>query len=321
MNRPFLNVVIFTLVFVGGVVWLCGLISRISGELDGIATIAGISPEAGESIFWGKGKCHTCHQIGTRGSAVRCPDLENVAERAIERAAERAEQGKPGMTATDYLVESVSFPNNYVVDGFKGEMPFVYEPPISLNQEELTAVITYLQTQGGEVDQSAIKIPVEVVKKISAGKKGAVVAWAPYMEGDPEVGETLFFDTESNAGCAKCHTVKEKGAKIGPELTTVAGTRTVQFLVESILKPSAVIASGFEPYLIITTDGEYITGVKKSEDEEWIELANQEGEIIEIHKDDIETISPQKTSIMPNFSKTLNMEEFHNILSFLLKLQ
>jgi putative heme-binding domain-containing protein len=320
VNRPFLNVVIFTLVFVGSVVWLCGLLSRISGESASIATITGISPEAGESIFWGKGKCHTCHQIGARGSAVRCPNLEGIGEKAVERAAERAKQGETGMTATDYIVESISFPNNYVVEGFKGEMPFVYEPPISLNQEEITAVITYLQAQGGEVDQSAIKIPAEVVKKIGSGKKGAV-AWAPYMEGDPEVGESLFFDTKSNAGCAKCHTVNEKGAKIGPELTTVAGTRTVQFLVESILKPSAVIASGFEPYLIITVDGEYITGVKKSEDEEWIELANQEGEIIEIHKDDIETISPQKTSIMPNFSKTLNMEEFHNILSFLLRLQ
>lgn len=320
MNRPFLNVVIFTLIFVGSVVWLCGLLSRISGETASVGTIAGISPEAGESIFWGKGKCHTCHQIGARGSAVRCPNLEGIGERAAERAAERAKQGETGMTATDYIVESISFPNNYVVEGFKGEMPFVYEPPISLNQEEIMAVITYLQAQGGDVDQSAIKIPEEVVKKIGAGEKGAV-AWAPYLEGDPEAGESLFFDTESNAGCAKCHTVKDKGEKIGPELTTVAGTRTAQFLVESILKPSAVIASGFEPYLVITTDGEYITGVKKSEDDEWIALANQEGEIIEIHKDDIETISPQTTSIMPDFSKTLNMEEFHNILSFLLRLQ
>ncbi len=320
MNRAFLNVVIFTVIFVGGFVYLCGLLSRISGESASVGTIAGVSPEAGESIFWGKGKCHTCHQIGTRGSAVRCPNLGDVAARAEERVKERAAQGKPGMTATDYIVESISFPNDYIVDGFKAEMPFVYEPPISLNQEEIMAVITYLQTLGGEVDQSAIKIPDEVVKKIGSGKKDAV-AWAPYMEGDPEVGEALFFDTESRAGCAKCHTVKEKGEKIGPELTTVAGTRTPQFLVESIVTPSAVIASGFEPYLIITTDGEYITGVKKSEDDEWFELANQEGELIEIHKDDIETIATQTTSIMPNFAKTLNMEEFHNILAFLLTLK
>jgi putative heme-binding domain-containing protein len=320
VNRPFLNVVIFTLIFVGSVVWLCGLLSRISGETSGVAAVAGISPEAGESIFWGKGKCHTCHQIGTRGSAVRCPNLEDIAEKAIGRANERAAKGDTGMTATDYIVESLAFPDKYVVDGFKAEMPLVYAPPISLNQEELMAVITYLQAQGGEADASTIKIPQEVVKKIGAGKKD-VVAWAPYIEGDPEVGESLFFDTESNAGCAKCHTVKDKGEKIGPELTTVAGTRTPQFLVESIIKPSAVIASGFEPYLIITVDGEYITGVKKSEDEEWIELATQEGEIIEIHKDDIETIAPQTTSIMPSFAKTLNMEEFHNILAFLLRLQ
>jgi putative heme-binding domain-containing protein len=320
VNRPFLNVVIFTFAFVFAYIYLCALLTKISGEKAGVATIAGVSPEAGESIFWGKGKCDTCHQIGTRGSAVRCPNLENVAEMALERAKERAGQGKPGMTATDYLVESIVYPNDYVVDGFKAEMPLVYEPPISLNQEEITAVINYLQAQGGEVDASTIKIPQEVVKKISASKD-EVAAWAPYIEGDPDVGEALFFDPEGSAGCAKCHTVKDKGEKIGPELTTVAGTRTPQFLVESLIKPSAVIASGFEPYLVITTDGEYITGVKKSEDEEWIELATQEGEIIEIPKEEIETIAPQTTSIMPSFAKTLNMEEFHNILAFLLRLQ
>ena len=321
MNRPFLNVVIFTVSFLLVFVYMCGLLTKISGEKAAVAGgIGGVSPEAGESIFWGKGKCHTCHQIGTRGSAVRCPNLENVAEMALERVKERAEQGKSGMTATDYLVESIAFPNDYIVDGFKAEMPFVYEPPISLNQEEVTAVINYLQTEGGEADAAAIKIPQEVVQKMGAGKK-EVVAWEPYMQGDPEVGETLFFDTKSRAGCAKCHTVKDKGEKIGPELTTVAGTRTPQFLIESIIKPSAVIASGFEPYLVITTDGEYITGVKRFEDEEWIELATAEGEIIEIPKDEVETIAPQTTSIMPSFAKTLNMEEFHNILAYLLRLQ
>ena len=320
MNRPFLNVVIFTVSFVLVFVYICGLLTRISGETSMAGGIEGVSPEAGESIFWGKGKCHTCHQIGTRGSAVRCPNLENIAERALERVKERAAQGKPGMTVTDYLVESIAFPNDYVVEGFKAEMPFVYEPPISLNQEEVTAVINYLQTQGGEADVAAIKIPQEVVQKMGAGKK-KVAAWEPYMQGDPEVGEALFFDTKSNAGCAKCHTVKDKGEKIGPELTTVAGTRTPQFLIESIIKPSAVIASGFEPYLVITTDGEYITGVKKFEDEEWIEIATADGEIIELPKDEIETISPQTTSIMPSFAKTLNMEEFHDILSYLLRLQ
>jgi len=105
----------FTLVFVGSFVYLCGLLSRISGERSDVAALTGISPEAGESIFWGKGKCHTCHQIGVRGSAVRCPDLENIAEKAVEMAKERAEQGDTGITATDYIVESLVFPDKYVV--------------------------------------------------------------------------------------------------------------------------------------------------------------------------------------------------------------
>ncbi len=66
MNRPFLNVVIFTLVFVGSVVWLCGLLSRISGETASVGTIAGISPEAGAGEELWTGLSLLSHQFSLK---------------------------------------------------------------------------------------------------------------------------------------------------------------------------------------------------------------------------------------------------------------
>lgn len=324
MPKIYLKVVVFTLVLVGIFVYIGEAITRISGIKGGTVTVKGVNPEAGEAIFWGKGKCHTCHSIGGRGSAIRCPNLGDsnlgpiIGARAAQRAQERAAQGAPVKSATDYLVETLATPSAYIVKGFKNEMPLVYQPPISLSPDEIKAVISYLQSQGGEVDIAAIKLPAT----IKAASAAEVAPWEPYMAGDLSEGERLFFDLESNAGCAKCHTVKEKGGKVGPELTNVAGTRTPKFIVQSILNPSAEIASGFEPMLVITKDGRYISGVLQKEDQASIVLADSNAKVITIPKEEVANKAPQKTSIMPgNFAEILTTKELHDILAYVTTLK
>jgi putative heme-binding domain-containing protein len=104
---------------------------------------------------------------------------------------------------------------------------------------------------------------------------------------------------------------------VGPELTHVASNRGVAYMVEAILAPSYVIVPGFEPYVILTGDGEYV-GIKKAEDDRSIALMLIDGNMETIQKNDIRSIARRETSVMPdNFSKVLTIEEFHNILSFL----
>lgn len=320
-----ISVVVFVLVVLGLFIYVGELVTEVSGGVAVQAPVEGISPEAGESIYFGKGKCSTCHSVGDQGSAIRGPN-HGVTDkfdtpmglRAEERARERTKAtGKP-FTATDYLVESIAEPSAYVVDGYKDEMPFVFRPPIKLNADEVTAVVLFLQSLGGEVDAKAVLLP-ESVKK-AAGQSQAA-PWSLYLEGDPENGRDLFFDEESSAGCARCHTVDEQGGDVGPELTLVAGTRDPQYIVESILKPSAVIASGFESYLVETIDGELITGVLKEDNEAGVTLKLDTGEILAIPRDEIQEVAPQETSIMPEgFADDLSVTDFHDVLAYLLTL-
>ncbi|MFQ5797609.1 MAG: c-type cytochrome [Bacteroidota bacterium] len=326
MFKTYSKIVVFALFLIGFFVFIGEALTRISGQRAAPASAVGVNPEAGEAIFWGKGKCGTCHRIGNQGSAVRCPDLGNMGTRAHERAAERAAQNGKKLSATEYLIESIAEPSAYVVANYKNEMPRVYEPPIALKPEEIQASISYLQSLGGEVDVSVIKLP----DKILRASAEPATPWEPYLVGDVEEGEYIFFDPESVAGCGQCHAVVDsigtaRGGQVGPELSHIAGTRTPQFIVTSILDPSAEIASGFEQVLIITNAGVYLDGIPVREDENSITIKKrQDGEIVEvtIAKSEIKTLAPQSTSMMPgNLAHLLTMQQFHDILAYLMTLK
>jgi putative heme-binding domain-containing protein len=88
--------------------------------------------------------------------------------------------------------------------------------------------------------------------------------------------------------------------------------------MESILKPSEVIVTGFEPTLIITKDGRYVTGIVKRETDQVIELADSQGQIQKVRKAEVKEVVPQTTSIMPeNFAEILTVQDLHDIIAFL----
>ena len=161
MRSPFVKVVLFVLALVGIFIWISEELTRISGQTGdqaggARAAQAGVSVERGEEIYWGKGKCHTCHSVGSLGSAIRGPNHENMGAKAAERAAERSKQtGKP-MTAADYLVESLLDPGASLVAGYKNEMPVIFRPPIALNPDEIRSVAAYMLSLGGTADLAAV---------------------------------------------------------------------------------------------------------------------------------------------------------------------
>src|SRR5206468_1421231 len=83
--------------------------------------------KAGEEIFKTKGTCGICHRIGQKGT--RAPDLAGVGARAAKT--------KPGMSARQYIIESLLQPGAYLVEGYPNIMPQVDKPPIGLNRSEL----------------------------------------------------------------------------------------------------------------------------------------------------------------------------------------
>src|SRR3954466_8886469 len=118
--------------------------------------------KVGREIMEGKGLCFTCHTIGKTG-ALRFPDLAGVDTRAKTRIA--------GLSDVEYFAQSIYEPSAFIVPGFNPGMPVINKPPIGLTDDEILAVIAYLQTLGGKTTVTMqTKLPYQ------AGGKGEPAA-------------------------------------------------------------------------------------------------------------------------------------------------
>jgi len=132
----------------------------------------------GREIMDGKGLCTTCHTIGQSG-ALRFPDLDGIGARAADRV--------PGLSDIEYLAESLYEPDAFIVPGFNPGMPAINRPPVGLTDQEILAVIAYLQTLGGTPT-----VTLESTHKYLSAAPG--VAPAPTT---PPKGSRLIPDTAS----------------------------------------------------------------------------------------------------------------------------
>lgn len=319
MSSAVSNIFVFLLVVLGTYLWIGYAVTDLTG--GGQRPTGGaveISPEGGEIIFWGKGRCYTCHSVGDRGSAVRGPNqgqfgekfMQPIGVRAVERAKERSEKTGLEYTAIDYLVESVADPSAYVVEGYKDEMAIVYAPPISLVLDEIKAVISYLQSQGGDLDLDALSDPTELAQGFFARIAAATAAGG----GDPDDGLIVYEDN-----CIECHIIGGDGGEIGPDLSTAA-LKGLKFLEDAILRPAKEFTPGFETYEVIALDGRKTVGLKTRDDDGEIDITKANGEVVTIAKADIKEITQDDlTSVMPDdLSEVMTVKDYQNILSYLM---
>ncbi|MBI4745736.1 MAG: c-type cytochrome [Deltaproteobacteria bacterium] len=318
MGKVIGKIFIFLLATVFVFMWVGYAVTKMTGGEKKAAGAVEITPEGGETIFWGKGRCFTCHSMGENGSAVRCPNLGvwgdkfplPIGKRAESRAKERQAQTGLPYTATDYLTECLATPGAYIVEGYKNEMAVVYAPPISLSLHEIKAVILYLQSQGGEVDVNAVNNPSEIAKKLHDKISAAGAAGG----GDPGHGEEVF-----KGSCVNCHMLKGEGGKIGPDLSN-AGNKPLKFLSESILRPVDAITPGYETWVVETKDNTKAIGIKTKDDAQGVEILKATGDIVTVARADIKELTQDKTkSLMPeDMIEGLTVKDFQDVLAFMM---
>jgi cytochrome c2 len=110
-----------------------------SGQDEGALASAGLAQaKTGEQIFTAAG-CAGCHEFAPAGSnGTIGPSLDDLKSAAGTR--------EPGKSAEDYVRESLTTPDAYLVEGFGNAMP-AFEG--RLTDEQITALVDYLLQTGG----------------------------------------------------------------------------------------------------------------------------------------------------------------------------
>lgn len=320
LSRVGVKVFIFLIIVLGTFRLIGATVTDMTGGEPDHSAVGAVelSPEGGETIFWGKGRCYTCHSVGDRGSAVRGPNQGQFGEkftspigvRSEERAAERSAKTGDDYTRTDYLIESLTEPGAYVVEGYKNEMAIVYAPPISLSLDEIKAVISYLQAQGGEFDPAALETPSELTESFFNRIRAASAAGG----GDPGNGELVYEDY-----CSECHELNgDFTGGLGPNLTGV-GSEGIKFLADSIVSPTSAFTEGFETWVLTTTADRQLTGLKTAENADEVQITRATGQVVTTPRADIKTLEQDElTSVMPNdLIEMLTVKDYQDLLSYL----
>ncbi len=90
----------------------------------------------GVALFSNKGRCATCHSLSPN-TVIVGPSLAGVASRAESRV--------PGLSAADYLEESILLPDKFRVSGFEG-LQMDVSLAKTLTTDEISDLVAFLLT-------------------------------------------------------------------------------------------------------------------------------------------------------------------------------
>jgi putative heme-binding domain-containing protein len=143
----------------------------------------------------------------------------------------------------------------------------------------------------------------------------AVVAAAKKDRGDSKLGKELF----ARQGCIVCHTTSAEEPPKGPLLAGIAQRYNRDELCESIMKPSAKIAQGFETqWFKLKGNDTPLEGFVVKESGDQIEVRNITGVSTTIKSGDIERRGKRDTSVMPEgLVVQLTPHDLASILAYL----
>ena len=135
------------------------------------------------------------------------------------------------------------------------------------------------------------------------------------VTGNPDAGETLFFN---KGGCSGCHMIRGRGGFLGPDLTNSGAIRRVSELRAAILAPKELPSEGYRPLLLKTADGRQLRAVAKHYSNWSIQALDEKGELHLLHGPALQTASLQSKTWMPNdYAQRLTTAEIENLIAFL----
>jgi putative heme-binding domain-containing protein len=128
---------------------------------------------------------------------------------------------------------------------------------------------------------------------------------------DANEGRVVFATT-----CAGCHLLFEEGRHVGPDLTG-SQRNNLDYILENVFDPSAVVGRDYRLTTIATTDGRVLTGVVAEEAAESLTLKTPTEDVL-LAKSEIEARRQSAVSMMPEgLLEKLSEVEIRNLIAYL----
>ena len=305
----------------------------------------------GERVFYEEGSCYTCHRDHGEGITRIYPPLAGSewvngdTDRLIKLTLHgvwgqirvrgkifKPDQGVPPMTAVGNMFSDaeVAAVLTYVRNSWGNDGDEVYPDHVKrlrketrdrkkfYNPEELIEMHPFPEGSRPELVEEKVANP-KLEGELQAEPIADLVrdAWA---KGDATRGAKLFYGEKT--ACATCHDARAD-YQLGPRLPTKHKKVTDEYLLNSIINPSAEILEGYQSVGVIIDDGSMVSGylVKETDDEITISIAAEQGKHKVISQDVVDDVVEAKVSTMPAglTNQLQNRSQFLDLARFVLE--
>jgi len=163
--------------------------------------------------------------------------------------------------------------------------PFLVRQLQTLNNADLNVLLA--KALGGTVNPAKADLAQQKAK------------WRPLLmpaklkAADPKKGREIFKGT-----CATCHKLFGEGSNVGPDITG-SNRANLDYLLDNVLDPSAVIGKGYELNVFSMKDGRILSGIVKEENNATARLAMPGGIELVLNKPEVGKRETLKISMMP----------------------
>jgi hypothetical protein len=265
----------------------------------------GVDIVAGRDLF--RAHCGSCHFAKEGFPAHHGPNLYQIGRLGGQR--------RPGLTAPQYILESILEPNAFIAPSSRPGMPSNVVAELPPN--DIRNIIGFLASCGAFPDYNQI-VQLEIPDR-RTDRSAEVQVSRETMEMAAKL-------LEDKGTCLQCHSVYNvpesrfhAPAIFGVGLTDGNAVR------KSIVEPYAEIKPSYRTVQVALTSGEVISGrlISRNDKQVILSVRDEQGQLAnrQIAIDDIEqeddqpVIAPSTLSLMPDgFAKSLTSEELDAVL-------
>ncbi|MDQ2898920.1 MAG: c-type cytochrome [Acidobacteriota bacterium] len=158
--------------------------------------------------------------------------------------------------------------------------------------------------------EDRIRQLVAYIRSLNAGS-------ATKPHGDAIAGAALFREKECNG----CHRVKGEGGRLGPDLTNIGSSRSLDHLARSIVDPNADVPERYWVVNATGKDGKKYSGFLMNEDTYNVQFIDFGEQLHSVSKSRFASYKLDKISKMPSYNGKLSGGELDDIVAYLSSLR
>lgn len=176
--------------------------------------------------------------------------------------------------------------------------------------DDVKLLIQALEASGGflPAERMPQQLSVREINNLAIEIKGTA---------DHNLGEGVF----RKSNCVSCHAIGGAGGLMGPDLSSLGTSSSVEAIIRSMLFPAESIKEGYELQRVLKKDGSVMMGYMVSNGSSEIVLRDLSGKAVPVAKSQIDVLEKIPGSLMPpGLTAGLEKQEFINLVGFLSKL-